>query len=475
MSDSEVLDGSEVNDILLDRKSLIYEVDENGNFKRLNYVEFGYFVHIEYCTLTYNGVIYYYDWGSGVYREDSGVIDKLIQDLAIEVGYRQKITSVIREVKTYVKNYRIEREYPFNKYPGIPVKNGVLKFNPDRAEFEFLQHNPEFRFTYRLNVIYDKLASGKQISDLINDWCSGHGDSVKTLYQIPGQALLQAIGFGPYKKSYILDGPTHAGKSTFLNLLNCLVGGDNVSNVSLHELANGRFSKADLVGKLLNSYDELSDVDLKNISVFKAITGAFYHQTEKKHRDPEIAKIFAVHLFSCNRPPVMLGNIPADMAFWGRWEYLIFSNTYEKDPTFEERMFTEENLSGFFNDIIAVIVEMIQKNRLLVDSQPQVIKEIWTLNSNPVLEFMEGNTAVDNKGFVVKQELYSGFLKFVDDNCSDKKGVPSSEKSFFNNLRSCIDYSDGQRGNPKRMSILGRVWKSSSKYKPVEHKQSGLQ
>ena len=42
------------------------------------------------------------------------------------------------------------------------------------------------------------------------------------------------------------------------------------------------------------------------------------------------ARIFCVHLFTCNRPGDT-GSGKNDAAFWERWEYLTFPNLFEVD------------------------------------------------------------------------------------------------------------------------------------------------
>jgi putative DNA primase/helicase len=61
-----------------------------------------------------------------------------------------------------------------------------------------------------------------------------------------------------------LTGPTRSGKSTWIRILNALVGKHLRSNVSLHDLSRSddKFATSSLFGKVLNTFADLSANDL---------------------------------------------------------------------------------------------------------------------------------------------------------------------------------------------------------------------
>ena len=86
--------------------------------------------------------------------------------------------------------------------------------------------------------------------------------------------LLVAITF--LQKAFLLLGEGGNGKSTFLNAAIKFVGADNVSNVSLQQLASNRFAAASLEGKLANICADLPTTRLEDTQLFKGITGGYY-------------------------------------------------------------------------------------------------------------------------------------------------------------------------------------------------------
>ena len=92
------------------------------------------------------------------------------------------------------------------------------------------------------------------------------------------------------------------GKSVYLKGLESAIGEDNVSNIPLHTLTDGkdRFSRAGLVGKLVNIYADLSDKELNDTSAFKAITGEDSIMVEYKGKQAFKFNSFARLIFSAN-------------------------------------------------------------------------------------------------------------------------------------------------------------------------------
>jgi len=82
----------------------------------------------------------------------------------------------------------------------------------------------------------------------------------------------------------MLHGKGSNGKSVFINALIALLGRENCSARSLHDLLSNRFAKSDLFAKCINAFADLSSDDLKDTANFKALTGGDMITAEKKFR-----------------------------------------------------------------------------------------------------------------------------------------------------------------------------------------------
>ncbi|MDD4568185.1 MAG: DUF5906 domain-containing protein [Methanoculleus chikugoensis] len=417
-------------------------------------------------TITYRRTVYVYDQDRGIYRENDGDVEQMVQAIAGRCGFTGKISTAKREVLSYISDTEIEREYPFNAYPGIPCANGVVVFDFENGTCSLVPHSPEYRFTYRIPVTYDPAADPAEIRRVLASWADE--GKYEVLVQIPAQALIQAAITGkPYKKSYIIHGDTNGGKSSYIELNRRTFGSENIARVMLQQIGQDRFCLANLVGKLFNIYDDLDDVPLQNSSVLKAITGDDTHYVEKKGLDAYEARIFAVHLYTCNRPPSTPERVQNDAAFWSRWEYITFPNYFEVDPKWYDRVLTPETCSAYFNLVLDMALAIYRTGELPVTSSAFEVRDSWQINSDPIYRFITENMERSEAGYVLKDAAYTGFLNFARTENIPPSKIPGTAETF---AKAVFKYGfaparvrvDGARAQVFR----GYVWKSTSQYKP---------
>jgi len=416
-------------------------------------------------TITYRRTVYVYDPDRGIYRENDGDIEQRVQAIASRCGFSGRISTAKREVLSYILDQEIAREYPFNSYPGIPCANGVVVFDFETGTRSLVPHSPEYRFTYRLPVAYDPAADPSEIRRVLASWADeGRYD---VLLQIPAQAILQAVVTGkPFKKSYIIHGDTNGGKSSYIELNRRTFGSENIARVMLQQIGSDRFCLANLEGKLFNVYDDLDDVPLQNSSVLKAITGDDTHYVEKKGIDAYEARIFAVHLYTCNRPPSTPERVQNDAAFWGRWEFVTFPNYFEVNPKWYDQVLTPATCSAYFNLVLEMALSIYQAGELPVKSSAYEVRDSWQINSDPLYKFITENMDRSEAGYVLKEDAYAGFLNFARTENVPPSKIPATLETF---AKAVFKYGfaparvrvDGARAQVFR----GYTWKSTSQYK----------
>ena len=422
------------------------------------------YIRSKFSTVSFNRTIYIYD--GGIYRPNAGDLEERIREIIARSDAKCSITKDTRDILAYVATYNRCLEYPFNRHKDlIPVQNGVVKIDYTTGTAALLPHSPEFKFTFRLPVIYDPSVKGETFhNEVLSQYIEA--ELVDTLYQIPAQALLQMQGSKPYKKSYILQGDADAGKTTYLEWLTAILGPENIAHASLHQIGQDRFINAVLESKILNTYDDLSDVPLQNIGPFKALTGGYNHQVERKHQQPYQSLITAAHVFTCNAPPDVPEKILFDSAFWSRWEYLHFPNVFEIDPEFQDRYFTPENLSGSFNRVIDMMIQ-IRRDGLVINRTPSEVKDEWQLSSDPFARFCRDHMIeTADEHIFGKVYLLDSFRDYCHENEINERKVPGSLKALttivFKN-----GFKDTQRGKKRaRVYTVHKTWKPDSKYRP---------
>jgi len=136
-------------------------------------------------------------------------------------------------------------------------------------------------------------------------------------------------------------------------LLEALLGRHNVSNIPLQEIVHHKFKRADLYGKLANTFADLDHAALRSTAYFKALVSGDTIDAERKYGQPFSFRPFARLFFSANRMPVASD---ASFAYHRRWIILPFPNRFEGkrcDPDLLERLTAPSELSYLLNRAVA--------------------------------------------------------------------------------------------------------------------------
>lgn len=268
--------------------------------------------------------------------------------------------------------------------------------------------------------------------------------------------LLEIIGYTlypheyPLHKAVMLVGEGSNGKTTYLKLIERILGEENVAAVSLTELDpnKNRFAAAGLWGKLANVSSEPRKGKF-DPNVFKMATGEDRMKFERKHRDAFFGKNYAKMIFSANELPEVTEDI---YAWWRRWIVIRFPNVFPEDPSFFERTFTEEEIEGI---IICALhaFRLVLKRKGFTEQGVEDPREEWISRSNPIYRVVrrmiaEGIIELDPNGYVVKKDLYELFKAYVQV-MSEEEGEEAAppavpQRVFTEQLQSLFPIRSGQ-------------------------------
>jgi len=422
------------------RPSFIYEDvnEKTGDVKiYIDCAQYADYLKNFHSIVYFNKTLFIYDHGEHFYRAQTNEIETHIRNTCINWNVTAKLPSVLIEMKAHITSMGCYTEYPFNcSIDSIPVENGVVKIDYENGTTTLLSHGPTHMFTYKLQVKYKPEIRNCYVIPLLNRMVDR--EFVKTLIQIPAQALLQMQTGHAYKKAYLLQGEPHAGKTSYLKLLYAVFGADFTTAISLQHLCTDRFVGGNLEGKLLNIYDDLEDVALEVIDQFKTLTGDCRHGIERKFQPKYTGKVTAVHIFTCNYPPEYPEKVERDAAFWTRWEYVKFPFEYGVNPNFYTEWYTEERLSSFLNLILSTMIT-IKKRGLIANSDIQEVMNNWSINSDPMYGFIdwlfEPNVSKKTNHYS-KKKLYDIYITWCIDNKIPEHKRKTTMKSFTIALQS---------------------------------------
>lgn len=234
-----------------------------------------------------NGQLHIYR--DGIYEAGTEAIEKEMIKHISNLN-RSKRQEVISYLGLLVKD---ETHLSNAKY--IAFKNGVLNIETNKL----CEFSPEYIITNRIQANYNEDAY-HALTDRTLDKLACNDKDIRAL-------LEEVIGYCFYRrnelrKAFILTGGKRNGKSTFLDLINCLLGKDNISNLDLKELGD-RFKTAELFGKLANVGDDIGDEFIANPAIFKKLVSGNPVNVEKKGTDPFDFSNYAKFLFSANNIP----------------------------------------------------------------------------------------------------------------------------------------------------------------------------
>lgn len=383
------------------------ETDEKGNEKLLLNNLADYLIK-QFCVITADNMIYVYV--DDCYYNNPKRLEKSIVKILKNNGYSdiRKIEPIVRDIIYRIKHETTKyKSSPFNKKSTylIPVANGVVV----RKNLNLLlPKSPVWGFTYGLPTIYDATADPEPIKKFINDVVDGEDRDL--LIQIPAQALMQNSN---YQLSYLLTGDGSNGKSTYIKILNSLVGKESYTAVSLQELVNNRFAAAELHGKLFNLYADLSKESLKSTGIIKLLTGGDVISAEKKFQSKFTFENKAVFVFSANELPQI---DDGTYAFWRRWAVIEFPHKFKVSPGFIENLITPKNLSGFLNLIIERMNTIDSNQGLHRTSKVEEIMEMWHMRSNSAYAFIKTRLEKSPNKYVSKSILWHEYNQYCIDN-----------------------------------------------------------
>ena len=168
-----------------------------------------------------------------------------------------------KEVLKYLELIAPVKEVANANY--IAFNNGVYNLVTDTLE----PYTPEIVITNKIPHDYNPGAYSELADKTLNK-IACNDTQVRALFE-------EYIGYNFYRrnelgKAFIFTGDKANGKSTFLNVMNVILGYENTSALDISELKD-RFNTAMLCGKLANIGDDIGDEFMQGnaVSIFKKI------------------------------------------------------------------------------------------------------------------------------------------------------------------------------------------------------------
>jgi putative DNA primase/helicase len=302
------------------------------------------------------------------------------------------------------------RFMPFNgfKLDGkylIPAKNCVVIVSKDSVETT--SHSPLFGFSFILEAEYRPDVD----TSTIDNWFASlvKPEDVVLLSEIPAYCLLYNEN---WQTMFMLFGEGSNGKSLYMRLLTKMLGEDNVSHIPLQDFqSENRFATIDLLGKLANIYADIPKEALHDTSLIKAISGEDKVPAERKFKDRFFFEPKAKFIFSANVLPLINDDT---FAFWRRWILLEFPNKFPKNPEFEQKILSKDNVDALLKKAIEHLPKLLERRSLTQTKNTEELARIWEMEANSGKAFVKYCVERDPKGLIMARELKDRYFAFCE-------------------------------------------------------------
>lgn len=331
----------------------------------------------------------------------------------------------------------------------IAFRNGIYDLETDSLK----PFSPDVVITNRIPWDYNPNAYS-ELADKTLDKIACHDEQVRTiLEECIGSCFYRSNKLGG-GKAFILTGEGSNGKSTFIEVLQTVLGESNYSVLDLKNL-DAKFSTIMLVGKLANLGDDISDEFNSDISVFKKIVTGNQITAQQKGQPEFQFKPFCKLLFSANNIPRIKDRTGAAQR---RLLIIPFEAKFSKtdadyDNTIIFKLKAQESIEYF----IKIGIEGLKRVLLNSDytSSTKVDKELeeYRISNDPVLSFIEevGVDSIENEPTTAVYLRYSTY-------CAESGFKPLARNIFPKQMKrfTSLDVGFAKDKNRKTIKIYVR-------------------
>lgn len=361
-----------------------------------------------------------YQYRDGVYVEASSHVRNTIKDMIVvdTLITQNRIMECFRLICDDVRLQRTTAELNHDKNL-INFQNGVW----DIERGELLPHDSKYLQTLQIPhpVGEYKPFTETRLYDFFKKTNLPKED-IKMLLKYMAYCLTLDYGL---KTFMILCGQSNTGKSVLIRFFENLVGKQNVSSLSMHEL-NMRFYPSQLYNRLLNSCADNSSLPLSSIENLKKITGGDQIMHEKKGKEPFFFVPFCKLIFSFNQLPLQLEE--KSNAFYKRMRILFMNNELFLNNDYVNDLCSEEGVS----EIIPYLLHLLPVKDIPRTSTSDKYVEALRQDSDSIHAFIAKQCELGSGMSVEKNALYEAYCRF----CVDTGRENSKKHSFMRNIRS---------------------------------------
>jgi len=309
---------------------------------------------------------------------------------------------------------RISTKYPPNTVL-VNLQNGTFEITPNGGrlrkfrESDFLTHQLTFAFSKSAKApIFHKYLEG-----VLPDQ-----ESRNILAEYIGYVFVKNSDM-KLDKFLLLYGSGANGKSVFFEVINALLGKENVSNYSLYSLTNESGYQRAMIGTKLVNY--ASDISTKlEAAMLKALVSGEPVEARLPYGKPMVIENYAKLIFNLNELP---GDVEQTEAFFRRFLIVPFNVTIEEqyqDKELSAKIARDpEELAGVFSWILEGLERLLAQKRFshCKASADALLK--YRTESDSVKMFFNDSgyqKATAENEFTLLKDVFSEYRQYCSEN-----------------------------------------------------------
>ena len=328
----------------------------------------------------------------------------------------------------------------------LNLKNGTLEVTPMGTMLR--QFSTADFLTYQLPFSYEPEAKAPMFENFLNRVLPDK-DLQIILSEFLGYVFIKT-SYLKLEKALLLYGTGANGKSVVYDIVNAILGAENVTSYSLESLTdrNGYY-RAMIAGKLVNYASEINGK--LETSFFKQLASGEPVEARLPYGDPFTISDYAKFIFNLNELP---REIEHTNAYFRRLLIIPFNETIpetEQDKELAKKII-ENELSGVFNWVLQGLNRLLLNKQFTDSNKINEAREAYKLESDSVRGFIVDNgfTPIETGGILLK-DLYREYREY----CNEDGNKPVTKRNFrkrleTQNIRVEKTGADGNRVFVKR-------------------------